>query len=65
LLFADEPTGNLDGATGAAIMDLLFQRHADAGTTLFVITHDPHLAARCGRVIELSDGRIVADRANA
>ena len=62
LLFADEPTGNLDRSTGAAIMDLLFARHAAAGATLFVITHDAELAARCGRVIELADGRIVADR---
>ncbi|MGY4398078.1 putative ABC transport system ATP-binding protein [Sphingomonas sp. UYAg733] len=62
LLFADEPTGNLDTATGAAIMDLLFARHATSGATLFVITHDPALAARCARVIELADGRIVADR---
>jgi putative ABC transport system ATP-binding protein len=61
LLFADEPTGNLDGATGAAVMDLLFARHAETGATLFVITHDPNLAARCRRVIELADGRIVAD----
>ncbi|TPG43615.1 ATP-binding cassette domain-containing protein [Sphingomonas koreensis] len=61
LLFADEPTGNLDTATGAAIMDMLFARHAESGTTLFVITHDPALAARCARIIELADGRIVAD----
>jgi putative ABC transport system ATP-binding protein len=65
LLFADEPTGNLDGATGHAIMDLLFVRHAETGATLFVITHDPTLAARCGRVIELADGRIVKDSAAA
>ncbi|ONF95196.1 Lipoprotein-releasing system ATP-binding protein LolD [Sphingomonas jeddahensis] len=63
LLFADEPTGNLDGSTGAAIMDLLFARHAEAGATLFVITHDPALAERCGRVIALADGRIVSDSA--
>ncbi len=62
LLFADEPTGNLDGATGAVIMDLLFERHAHAGATLFVITHDASLAERCGRIVELGDGRIVADR---
>jgi putative ABC transport system ATP-binding protein len=65
LLFADEPTGNLDGTTGAAIMDLLFARHAETAATLFVITHDPSLAARCARVIELADGRIVADSAAA
>ncbi len=62
LVFADEPTGNLDAATGAAIMDMLFARHAATGATLFVITHDAALAARCARVIELADGRIVADR---
>jgi putative ABC transport system ATP-binding protein len=65
LLFADEPTGNLDRTTGAAIMDLLFARHAETAATLFVITHDPGLAARCARVIELADGRIVADSAAA
>jgi putative ABC transport system ATP-binding protein len=65
LIFADEPTGNLDGTTGAAIMDLLFARRADAGATLLVITHDPALAARCGRIIELANGHIVADRRTA
>lgn len=63
LLFADEPTGNLDAATGAAIMDLLFDRQAAAGATLVIITHDPVLARRCQRIIEMQDGRIVADRA--
>ncbi len=63
LIFADEPTGNLDVATGTAVMDLLFARHRATATTLFVITHDPALAARCGRVVEMADGRIVADRA--
>lgn len=62
ILFADEPTGNLDGRTGTAIMDLLFARAAETGATLVVITHDPALATRCARVIELADGRIVADR---
>ncbi|MGN8001253.1 ABC transporter ATP-binding protein [Sphingomonas sp. 22176] len=65
LLFADEPTGNLDTATGAAIMDLLFERHAASATTLFVITHDPALAARCARVVTLADGRIATDRQGA
>jgi putative ABC transport system ATP-binding protein len=65
LLFADEPTGNLDAATGTAIMDLLFARHERAGATLFVITHDARLAERCGRVVELCDGRIVSDRQRA
>jgi putative ABC transport system ATP-binding protein len=59
LLLADEPTGNLDGATGQAVMDLLFDLRARAGTTLLLITHDPALAARCGRIIHLADGRIV------
>jgi putative ABC transport system ATP-binding protein len=61
ILFADEPTGNLDAATGAAIMDLLFARQRDTGATLFVITHDAALAARCRRIVEMQDGRIVAD----
>jgi len=61
LVFADEPTGNLDSATGAAVMDLLFARHAALAATLFVITHDPALAERCDRVIEMADGRIVGD----
>ncbi|WP_159758805.1 ABC transporter ATP-binding protein [Sphingomonas sp. 8AM] len=65
LLFADEPTGNLDTTTGAAIMDLLFARATSAGTTMLVITHDPALAARCARVVELADGRIVADTPRA
>lgn len=62
LLFADEPTGNLDAATGAQIMDLLFARQAESGATLFVITHDAGLAARCGRIVEMRDGCIVDDR---
>jgi putative ABC transport system ATP-binding protein len=65
LLFADEPTGNLDHATGVSIMDLLFERHREAGATLFVITHDPSLAERCARIVELEDGRIIADRRRA
>jgi putative ABC transport system ATP-binding protein len=63
LIFADEPTGNLDAATGAAIMDLLFDRQQAAGATLVIITHDPGLATRCGRIIEMRDGQIVSDRA--
>ena len=62
LLFADEPTGNLDTVTGAAIMDLLFARQAASGATMIVITHDAALARRCARVVELADGRIVSDR---
>ncbi len=59
LVFADEPTGNLDTATGAAIMDLLFARRTAIGATLVVITHDRSLAGRCDRVVTLADGRIV------
>jgi putative ABC transport system ATP-binding protein len=61
LVFADEPTGNLDRATGQAIMDLLFERRAATQATLLVITHDPALAERCDRVVELADGRIARD----
>jgi putative ABC transport system ATP-binding protein len=60
ILFADEPTGNLDTATGGAILDLLFARRAETGTTLLMITHDAALAARCDRVIEMRDGRLAA-----
>ena len=63
LVFADEPTGNLDAGTGASVMDLLFARRAEAGATLVVITHDPALAERCERVITLADGRIASDSA--
>ena len=61
LLFADEPTGDLDAATGAAIMNLLFERQAAAGATLLIITHDAALAQRCERIIEMRDGRILSD----
>jgi putative ABC transport system ATP-binding protein len=61
LLFADEPTGNLDAATGQAIVDLLFTRRAETGATLVIITHDVTLAERCERVITLMDGRILSD----
>jgi len=59
VLFADEPTGNLDAATGERIMDLLFGLNAATGTTLVLVTHDRALAGRCGRVIRLDAGRIV------
>lgn len=62
LLLADEPTGNLDHATGAAVMELLFDLQASHGTTLLLITHDPALAARCGRTLRVVDGRIVDGR---
>ncbi len=60
LLFADEPTGNLDTHTGQAIIELLFDLNADAGTTLVLVTHDEHLASRCGRLLRLDSGRLVA-----
>jgi putative ABC transport system ATP-binding protein len=60
LLFADEPTGNLDTATGRAVMDLLFELNAQHGTTLVLVTHDERLAARCGRILRLAAGRLVA-----
>lgn len=63
LIFADEPTGNLDTATGHEIIELLFGRCKDSGATLLVITHDPELAERCGRVLTMADGRIVSDSA--
>jgi putative ABC transport system ATP-binding protein len=65
LVFADEPTGNLDAATGATIMDLLFARRAETGATLVIITHDAALAERCERVVTLADGRIASDSAAA
>lgn len=60
LLFADEPTGNLDTRTGQAIIELLFGLNADAGTTLVLVTHDEHLASRCHRVLRLDSGRLVS-----
>jgi len=59
LLFADEPTGNLDTHTGQAIIELLFELNAHAGTTLALVTHDEHLASRCGRLLRLDSGRLV------
>ena len=59
ILLADEPTGNLDAANGAAIMDLLFDLRNRSGATLVLVTHAPELAARCDRVVRLDDGRIV------
>ena len=61
LVLADEPTGNLDGATGALVIDLLFRLATERGTTLLLITHDIDLARRCQRILSLADGRIVAD----
>jgi putative ABC transport system ATP-binding protein len=61
LLLADEPTGNLDQATGRLVIELLFRLRAQHGTTLLLITHDPSLAQRCDRVVRLADGRVVDD----
>ena len=61
LVFADEPTGNLDATTGAQIVELLFARRAETGATLIIITHDESLATRCDRVVALADGRVGSD----
>jgi putative ABC transport system ATP-binding protein len=58
LLFADEPTGSLDVVTGARIIDLMFRLHQDHHTTLVLVTHDPNLAQRCQRVVEIHAGRL-------
>jgi len=58
LLFADEPTGNLDAGTGAQIVELLFRLNREHGTTLILVTHDPQLAARCDRTVTLIAGRL-------
>jgi putative ABC transport system ATP-binding protein len=60
IIVADEPTGNLDEATGRQIVEFLFAGHARRGTTLVLVTHDPTLAARCDRVVRLRSGRIEA-----
>ncbi|MEM6693635.1 MAG: ATP-binding cassette domain-containing protein [Pseudomonadota bacterium] len=65
ILLADEPTGNLDGSTGAAIMDLLFGLRDRHGATLILVTHAPELAARCDRVVRLDDGRLAEDMRDA
>ncbi|MGH7631406.1 MAG: ABC transporter ATP-binding protein [Gemmatimonadales bacterium] len=63
ILFADEPTGNLDAKTGAVIIDLMGELNRQLATTLVLVTHDPDLAARASRTIRLADGRMVADSA--
>ena len=61
ILFADEPTGNLDAATGARIIELMMEMNRERGTTLVMVTHDPDLASRAHRIIRLADGAVVAD----
>jgi putative ABC transport system ATP-binding protein len=63
LLLADEPTGNLDGKNGAAVMDLMFDLQAKFGVTMVLVTHDPALADRCDRTIRLSDGTLMQEDA--
>lgn len=64
ILFADEPTGNLDGDTGATVESLMFDLNKDYGTTLIIVTHNPDLASRTGRIIKLRSGHIVSDLKN-
>ena len=64
LVLADEPTGNLDTKSSDTAFALLRQVNRDSGTTFLIVTHDPRLAQRCDRIIELVDGQVVADRAN-
>ncbi|MCS6786344.1 MAG: ABC transporter ATP-binding protein [Thiobacillaceae bacterium] len=61
LLLADEPTGNLDAATGAQVIDLMFELNATAGTTLLLVTHDEAIARRCARQVRLAAGRVVSE----
>lgn len=61
ILFADEPTGNLDASTGETITEMLFALHRLKGVTLVLVTHDPVLAGRCERIVRMRDGRIIAD----
>jgi putative ABC transport system ATP-binding protein len=61
ILFADEPTGNLDAATSAPVVEMLFALNRESGTALVLVTHDPILAARTGRIISMRGGRIVSE----
>lgn len=61
VLLADEPTGSLDFATGARVMELMFEMNREAGTTLVLVTHDPDIAARCRRQLHIEGGRLVRD----
>ncbi|MCL2038098.1 ABC transporter ATP-binding protein [Candidatus Saccharibacteria bacterium] len=64
VIFADEPTGNLDSVTGARVEDLLFQMNKEKGITLIIVTHDEDLAARCSRQIHIKDGKILSETAS-
>jgi putative ABC transport system ATP-binding protein len=64
LLFADEPTGNLDGETGALVESLMFDLNVDFGTTLIIVTHNPELASKTGRIIQLKSGHVISDVKN-
>ncbi len=59
ILFADEPTGNLDSKTGERVGELLFSLNEEHGTTLVLVTHDARLAGRCDRIVRLEGGRVV------
>jgi putative ABC transport system ATP-binding protein len=65
VLFADEPTGNLDAATGARVIELMSELNREVGTTLILVTHDQSLAARAGRIVRLHDGSLLSDTAAA
>ena len=65
LVLADEPSGNLDTQNADAVFDLMRDVNVKNGTTFLIVTHDPRLAQRCDRIVELVDGRIVSDRANS
>ena len=65
IIFADEPTGNLDSVNGDAVLELLLELHRERGTTLLMVTHSPEIALRADRVVTLKDGRIVADGSRA
>jgi putative ABC transport system ATP-binding protein len=61
VLMADEPTGNLDGATGAEVAEVMFRLNRERGTTLLLVTHDPVIASRCARRLSLAGGKLVGD----
>jgi putative ABC transport system ATP-binding protein len=65
VLFADEPTGNLDAATGARVIELMSELNREVGTTLILVTHDQSLAARAGRIVRMHDGALLSDSAAA